>query len=275
MEVQLWPHPGRPGVGLKPRNESQRPLLPQHARHCPVLEAGSGLGYLVYPPLEENEAFYVDYQGNGRYEFKYFMSNPTGGWDPIFSVSWELPIASVGMIQEDVTFAMPDPPVTEEGACRMARAFVVPEDFGTPPGAITLRGAYNFKTPKGWDTTYGPVLNMIDPPLAPMLVVRIETDWYAHHSEFRYVMQPGQGLPGSHSLPIGQVHFVPREEIELRDVTAQELEQIKKSREEFSRDKVQHRETTRFGLVYSPHYTRQSRAHRDEKRRTLPNGPPG
>ncbi len=45
MEVQLWPHPGRPGVGLKPRNESQRPLLPQHARHCPVLEAGSGLGY--------------------------------------------------------------------------------------------------------------------------------------------------------------------------------------------------------------------------------------
>lgn len=266
MEVKLWPHTGRPGVGLKPRNESQRPLLPQHARHCPVLEAGSGLGYLVYPPLEKSEAFYVGYQGDGRYEFKYFMSNPKGGWDQIFSVSWELPIASVGMLQENVVFAISDPPVTEEGAGRMARAFVVPEDFGTPPGAITLRGAYNFKTPEGWDTVYGPVLNMIDPPLAPMLVVRVETDWHAHHSEFRYVVQPGQGLPGSHSLPIGQVYFVPREEIKLRDVNRKDLEEIKKSQDEFRREKVQHRETTRYGLEYSPHYARQSRAHRDKKR---------
>ena len=53
----------RPGTGLKPRREAQRPLLPQHARHCPVLEAGSALGYLVYPPLERIESFYVGYQG--------------------------------------------------------------------------------------------------------------------------------------------------------------------------------------------------------------------
>jgi hypothetical protein len=41
MEVRLYPNSRRPGVGMKPRRESQRPLLPQHARHCPVLEAGS------------------------------------------------------------------------------------------------------------------------------------------------------------------------------------------------------------------------------------------
>ncbi len=264
MEIQLWPNAGRPGVGAKPRSESQRPLLSQHARHCPVLEAGNGLGYLVYPPLEKNEAYFVDYHGDGRYEFKYFMSNPKGGWDPYFSVTWKLPIGSVGRMQEDVAFAMRDPPVTEEGAIRMARAFVIPEDLGTPPGAVTLRGAYNFKTPQGWDTVYGPVLNMVDPPLAAMLVVRVETDWYAHHSEFRYVMQPGQGLPGSHSLPIGQVYFVPRGEIKLRDVNQKELEEINKNRKEFSREKVEQREATRYGFEYSPHYARQSRAHRDE-----------
>src|SRR5712691_8219788 len=50
MEVRLFPNLRRPAVGLKPRREAQRPLLPQHARHWPVLEAGSSLGFLVYPP---------------------------------------------------------------------------------------------------------------------------------------------------------------------------------------------------------------------------------
>jgi hypothetical protein len=48
MEVSLFPNPRRPGIGLRPRSESQRPLLPQPARHCPVLEAGSALGFMVY-----------------------------------------------------------------------------------------------------------------------------------------------------------------------------------------------------------------------------------
>jgi hypothetical protein len=29
-----------------------------------------------------------------------------------------------------------------------------------------------------------------------MLVVRVETDWYAHQTEFRYVLQPGEGAGG-------------------------------------------------------------------------------
>ena len=39
---------------------------------------------------------------------------------------------------------------------------------------------------------------------------------YAHDSEFRYVLQPGEGIAGAHNLPIGQVFFVPREEITMR-----------------------------------------------------------
>ena len=72
----LFPNSMRPGTGLKPRRESQRPLLPQHARHCPVLEAGSALGFLVYPPLERIESFHIGYQGDGRYQLTYFLTRP-------------------------------------------------------------------------------------------------------------------------------------------------------------------------------------------------------
>jgi hypothetical protein len=87
MEVRLFPNSRRPGVGLKPRREGQRPLLPQHARHCPVLEAGSALGFLVYPPLEPHESFHLAFLGEGRYEIPNFLSGPTGKWEPLFSLS--------------------------------------------------------------------------------------------------------------------------------------------------------------------------------------------
>src|SRR3954447_23725803 len=99
MEVRLFPNSRRPGVGLRPRRESQRPLLPQHARHCPVLEAGSALGFLTYAPLEPRESFQIGYQGEGRYQFVYYM-NPTGTkWQPIFSVTIALPLGGLGMMK--------------------------------------------------------------------------------------------------------------------------------------------------------------------------------
>jgi hypothetical protein len=260
MEVRLYPNSRRPGVGLRPRRESHRPTLPQHARHCPVLEAGSALGFLVYPPLEPNESYHVEYQGDGRYQFAYFLSSPKGKWDPIFSVTIVQPVGSLGMIKEDVAFTTPDPPLTREDALLAARAFIVPEDMGTPPGALSLRGATNFKTPPNWDTVYTPIFNMIDRPVAPMLVVRVETDWYAHETEFRYVLEPGEGISGLHSMPIGQVVFVPREEITFRDCDAGEIAAIERSADEFSREKAAARITTPYGMQYSPHYLRLSRA---------------
>jgi hypothetical protein len=260
MEVLLYPNSRRPGVGQKPRRESQRPLLPQHARNCPVLEAGSGLGFLVYPSLEPNESFHLEFQGDGRYQFMYFLSSPRGKWDAIFSLTVVQPVGSIGMIKEDVSFMVPNPPMSREDATLAARAFIVPEDLGTPPGALSLRGATNFRTPPGWDTVYTPVFNMIERPLAPMLVVRVETDWYAHETEFRYVLQPGEGISGSHSMPIGQVFFVPREEITMRDCTAGEVEAIARSAEQFQREKAAFKVNTPYGMPYSPHYLRQSRA---------------
>jgi hypothetical protein len=262
MEVRLFPNSARPGVGMKPRRESQRPLLPQHARHCPVLEAGSALGFLVYPPLEKHESFHIEFQGDGRYEFSYFLAMPGGKWEKMFSVVIVLPVGSIGMIKEEVTFTMKKPPISRQAAIDMARVFVVPEDLGTPPGGISLRGATNFKTPPGWDTVYTPIFNMIERPIAPMLIVRVETDWYPHETEFRYVLQPGEGIPGVHHMPIGQVFFIPREEITMRDCTKEELEEIHKAKDEFFREKAAHKITTPYGLQYSPHYLKQSREQR-------------
>ena len=177
-------------------------------------------------------------RGTAGIQFTYFLNSPRGTWEPLFSLTVALPVGSIGMIKEEVAFMTPDPPISREEAMRVARTFIVPEDLGTPPGALALRAATNFQTPPGWDTVYTAVLNMIERPAAPVLVVRVETDWYAHETEFRYVLQPGEGISATHSMPIGQVFFVPREEITLRDCTEEELQAINQSAETFSREKA-------------------------------------
>ena len=259
MEVRLYSNSSRPGVGLKPKREAQRPHLPQHARHCPVLEAGSALGYLVYPALEPFESFHVEYSGEGRYQFTYYIRNLAKQWDPVFVVALTLPVGSNGQIKEEIRFMEKKPPITREQADAIARTFVNPSDTGTPSGGIALRGATNFQTPPGWDTVYAPIFNMIERPIAPMLVVRVETDWYPHQTEFRYVLQQGEGISGVYSLPIGQVFFVPREEITMRDCTPEELNAIVETAEQYNKEKAGLRQTTAYGLEYSPLYSRRSR----------------
>src|SRR5579862_4662302 len=125
MEVGLFPNPRRPGIGLKPHRDGQRPLLPQHARHCPVLEAGSALGFLVHAPLSEKESYQVSFEGEGRYQFMYSV-NPTGSkWEPVFSVTFQLPAGSIGATREEVTLHLPATPELRETAQLMASMFIV------------------------------------------------------------------------------------------------------------------------------------------------------
>ena len=263
MEVSLFPNPHRPGIGLKPRREGQRPLLPQHARHCPVLEAGSAAGFMVYPPLAERESFQIGYEGEGRYELAYSVNAIGRKWEQLFSVTFSLPAGGIGAIKEEVKSMIPKTPESTEVALLMARMFIIPEDLGTPAGAVTLRGAYNFQTPPGWDTIYTPIFNMIERPVAPMLVIRVETDWYVHDTEFRYVLQPGETISASHNLPIGQVLFVPREEITFRDGTDEEIAARNQSSEAFFREKAAAKLKTGYGLEHSPHYLRRSRQQKE------------
>ena len=183
-----------------------------------------------------------------------------GRWQPVYTQMTTLPVGGIGVIKEQVEFHVSNPPFAVEDAKQVTRAFIVPEDLGTPQGAVTLRANVNFQTPDGWDTVYTPVFNNLERPIAPMLIVRVETDWYPHDSEFRYVLQPGEGIAGAHNLPIGQVLFVPREEITMRDCTDAEIALLKESKDTFFREKAAHRVTTPHGLHYSPHYSRESRA---------------
>ena len=114
-------------------------------------------------------------------------------------------------------------------------------------------------TPPGWDSVYTPVFN-IERPIAPMLIVRVETDWYMHETEFRYVLQPGEMIAGGHSQPIGQVVFVPREEVSLRVCDDAELAAIRESQARVAREKAAHKVTTSYGMSFSPHYLRSSRS---------------
>ena len=261
MEVRLFPHSTRPGVGLKPREDSMRPLLPQHSRHCPVLEAGSGLGLLVYPPLEENEAFEAEFQGDGRYLFTFYMGSRG------VAVAADLPdhlVAAPGRRRQDqrrrgvpgagCAASRPTRRAAWRGVSSSLKILarqLAPSRCVAPP---------TFSTPDGWDTVYTSVLNNIERPIAPVLVVRVETDWYAHETEFRYVLQPGEAISGARNMPVGQVFFVPRETVTMRDCTAEELAAIRESKREFARQKSAVTLPTPHGLQYSPYYARQSKA---------------
>ena len=229
MEVRLFPNSARAGVGQRPKQESQRPLLPQHARHCPVLEAGSAAGFLVYPPLAENEAFHVEFQGEGQYRFTFYMGEPGTQWTPLFNINYILPVGSVGRMTEQVEF-LQETPFSPDGARKMARIFIVPEDLGTPTGGITLRGATNFQTPEAGTPSTRRSSTTSSGQWRRCWSFASRPIGTRTRPEFRYVLQPGEVIPGAHNLPIGQVLFVPREPITFRDCNEEELAAIKQSK---------------------------------------------
>ena len=64
----------------------------------------------------------------------------------------------------------------------------------------------------------------------PMLVVRVETDSSYTKQSSATCCSQGKESPGQRTMPIGQVFFVPREEITLADSTGDELEAMRGSR---------------------------------------------
>src|SRR4026207_1530532 len=104
MEVRIYSNTRRPGVGMAPKRESTRPLLPQHARHCPVLEAGSAMGFMVYAPPDPRASMEVEHGGGGGYKFVYYLQNPNGKPTPVFVTTMTMSLGGVGMMKEDVQF---------------------------------------------------------------------------------------------------------------------------------------------------------------------------
>jgi hypothetical protein len=60
-------------------------------------------------------------------------------------------------------------------------------------------------------------------------------------------------------MPIGQVIFVPREEITFRDGTQDEIAARHQSSQAFHDEKARTKVKTPYGVEYSPHYQRTSR----------------
>jgi hypothetical protein len=256
MKAKMIPNPFRPGVGSKPKSTSTRPGLPQHARHCPVLEAGSALGYLVYPALRETETYEVMRLSPHRYQLVLYEGPKGGTALPVFAASYAVvPGASAARLDE---LKLHREGLTEEGAEKLAEALVVTAHFGTPAGGVGLRGSVFFRTPEGWDTVYASVINQLDPPLIPALAVRVETDWFSQDTEFRYVFQPGDVMQVSSATPIGQVFFVPREETALEDATAEDVAAFHRDAATFREKKEPHQTATAFG-AFSPYYKQQQR----------------
>ena len=105
--------------------------------------------------------------------------------------------------------------MSHEDALLLMRKFIVPDDLGTPAGAVTLRGATNFRTPAGWDTVYTPVFNA-DRAACAADAGGPRRDRLVHARNgvpLRAAARRGD-IP-ARTMPIGQVFFVPREGITL------------------------------------------------------------
>jgi len=136
-------------------------------------------------------------------------------------------------------------------------AVLVPQHFGQPAGGVGLRGSVDFRTPEGWDTVYTAVGNQISPPVLSCLTVRIETDWYSQGTEFRYVLQPGDLIHVTATQPIGQVLFLAREELSLREGSKDEAAEFFRQRDSFDQEKAADQLTAPYGLRYSPLYQKR------------------
>ena len=259
MKATMIPNPFRPGVGLRPRSTASRPLLSQHARHCPVLEAGSALGYLIYPALLDTETFEVSRPSPTQYRITLYEGPKGASAQPVFSALYAVVPGATSARAEDIAILRDGVGLDADKVELLVEAFVVPSHFGTPAGGVGLRGAVFFRTPEGWDTVYTSVLNHIDPPVIPVLSVRVETDWFSHDSEFRYVFQPGQMLQISATTPVGQVFFVPREDTALEDGTPADIEAFHKAAADFQTTKVKHQTASPFGMAFSPYYKQQQK----------------
>jgi len=58
---------------------------------------------------------------------------------------------------------------------------------------------------------------------------------------------------------------VPRDEITLSECTSEEIESMRRADDEFSRGKAADQVTTPYGVPYSPHYLKTSRARQKER----------
>ncbi len=262
MRVKLVAGQRRQGVGKRPARENRRAWLPQQARFCPVLEDASKTGYLVYPPLHDAESYQVRYQDNNVFRLTFYVGDERGMRAPAFVVDIRPSAGTGGLDQTDLVFLEEKTKLTPALVHQLLDGLVT--NVNSPPGGIGIRGSYDFITPPGWDTIYTGVVNELQQPSVPVLTARVETDWYAQNTEFRHVLQRGDVVSVAGSSPIGQVFFVPREEVRMEDASAEDLARFVEAQRTYWEARTAKERTTNFGATYSYHYRDLQKAYRAE-----------
>ena len=252
MEVTVLPHQRRPGVGRAPVPDGHRATLPEQARLCPVLEDGSRLGFLVYPPLAATETVEIRLQPDLVFRLTLLVQADGVSARPVTVMEIRPSAGSGGIEIREVLFIAPELRMSE-AAIRELFEFLV-TNVNAPDGGIGLRGAHDFVTPGGWDTVYTGVLNDTHRPHVPVLTARVETDWYAQPTEFRYVLQPGEALSIRGQAPVGQVFFVPREPVTLADGSPADAEAFRGRLETYWSARTAKERAMPYGSTFSHHY---------------------
>ena len=173
LEVTVIPGQFRPGVGRPPRREGRRPMLPQHARMCGPLEAGSSLGYLVYPALHDHESFQIRRTSPGELIFSFFGGDAARPAAHFFTLRYSIPANGIGVWSEDLAFLAAECPLSEAEIRQVRDGLLRMGSLWVPPGAVALRGAVDFRTAPGWDTVFTGVLNQAQPPPLSSLTGRV------------------------------------------------------------------------------------------------------
>jgi hypothetical protein len=232
-----------------------------------VLEDGSRLGFLVYPPLEEDETYKVSYIDDAVYEFTF---NKDG---KLAFVVLEKPAAGgVGTGNRRLQYYNERAGVGKDEIHMLVDSLI--NNVHSPAGGVGLRGAYHFITPEGWDTVYTGVMNELRRPVVPFLTVRVQTDWYLHGTEFRYVLEKGDSISASAHAPVGQVFFVPREEVSLSPISQREAARRLKEKNDYLGRKPQLAQHTNYGSYYDNQYRAEGREYRQELDARASDGPP-
>jgi hypothetical protein len=257
LTVTVLPNQRRPDAGRSPSSEPRRPWLPQHARLCPVLEAGSSLGFLLFAPLREGESYQIRYLADHSYRFSFYINDQHGNPDLAFAIATTPSAGGGGLMADELIYRDPAYGMDDQTVRGLKDAMIT--NLNTPAGAVGLRGATDFRTPEGWDTVYTAVLNNAEPPVVPVLSARVQTDWYAHNTEFRYLLAPGGILSVNGVSPIGQVFFVPRQEVRLCPASSADIAAFQAAQRQYWEEKASDQLVAPYGIAYSPHYRKVSR----------------
>ncbi len=263
MDVTLISNQRRPGVGRRPVAENRRAWLPQQARFCPVVEDASRAGFLVYPPLHDDEVLQARRLREDQLRFTFAVTGDDNTSRPLWTMDLTMAAGTGGLDSYDLRFAADELDLNQEQVISQLGALTT--NLNGPPGAVGLRGAFDFVTPEGWDTFYTGIFNELAPPHVPVMTARIETDWYSQATEFRHVLDVGQTLSVSGTSPIGQVVFAPREPVALIDASESDTARFTEAQQQYWSDRGSKERATNFGTLYTYHYRDLQKEHQGDE----------